>query len=411
MKLHFIKRIKPILTIFLFILLNTLHAQDIVFKASAPDTVSMGDEFMIIYTTNIPTDSINVNFGENFKTNQKPSISSTKQTIVRNGRVVATLEKSFTYYLEPLATGKFIIPKASFIYKGEVVTSNSVTIYVKEASKTDLPEAKPEIAKEDLYIDVTFSKKKVFVQEGIIATFKVHTKNIVFNIIDFKLPAFDGFIYYDITNKNNNIKAEKINNKIYSSLIIKEILLYPKKNGSLKVNGAALKCKLVMPPKYDKKKSIFDESSTPAISKSIIYTLNSDEQTIIVDPLPDNPASNFLNICGTNISITANVNNTKINVNNPFSYEITITGNGNLKQATIPKLKLPDQFTEVSKNTDINLTQREDSTKETRTFIYTINPLKAGNFIIPQQIFTYFDVELKKYNTVAVPAVGVKVKK
>src|SRR5690554_905773 len=109
-----------------FLQSNHSFAQDVVFKASAPQGVVKGEQFRLTYTLNkegkdlrLPSqmDGFDILFG--------PSVSSSYSTQIINGKSTSQSSFSYTYILVAPNEGTFTIGPADIKVDGSNYRSNS----------------------------------------------------------------------------------------------------------------------------------------------------------------------------------------------------------------------------------------------------------------------------------------------
>lgn len=412
MKIVYKMRKSILLLIFNTLLLKPIYSQEIVFTASAPDSVGVDEIFEVEYTINKNTDSFSITKSiENFEYISGPNTSLSTNISIIKGKTTQIIQKTFVYRLKPITKGSFIISKAYIIVDGKKYYSNPVTIEVTDIPKKYSSDSFEEITREDLYLNLSLSKQEVYVQEAITATLTLFSKLPVSEITDIELPAFNEFLFYDLTDSVHLKKIDTVDGKKITSVIIKQILLYPQKSGRLLISGGKIKCNVQKNLKKGIRKSFFDDSFFDLFYKYIEHSLEIDSQVLTVKPMPENKPTDFIHICGTNITLTATVNKTSVKANMPFVYEIKLSGNGNLKMASIPMIKLPVEFKEVANCADNHLETTKDGIIGYRTFSYTIIPKQEGYFKIPEYSFSYFDLDTKQYRTVFTQPIWIKVVK
>ena len=124
--------------IFLLIALVAMTTQaqadgKVVFTASAPDAVVVGDQFRLSYTVNtIKVRDFRVPSIKGFEVLMGPNRSQRMQSI--NG--VTNNSITFTYILMATAEGEYSIPGATITADGNQMVSNSVKIKVLPPDKT-----------------------------------------------------------------------------------------------------------------------------------------------------------------------------------------------------------------------------------------------------------------------------------
>ena len=147
------------------------------FKAIAPETVVVGDQFRLSYTVNsLNVRDFRIASIKGFEVLMGPSRSQQSSTQIVNGTAASSNSITFTYILMANNEGIFSIPGASITAEGNPITSNSVRIKVlptgKRASNTNgsVHDSKSISAKSvsnnDLFITATVSKSNVYEQEA-----------------------------------------------------------------------------------------------------------------------------------------------------------------------------------------------------------------------------------------------------
>ena len=91
------------------------------------------------------------------------------------------------------------------------------------------------------------------------------------------------------------------------------------------------------------------------------------------------------------------MNKESVNVNDAVNFKVVLSGNGNLKIASAPNLKLsPDIEVYDPKITD-ELKNGINGTTGQKTFEYLLIPRHYGDFTIPPITYTYFNISTGKY--------------
>lgn len=87
---------------------------------------------------------------------------------------------------------------------------------------------------------------------------------------------------------------------------------------------------------------------------------------------------------------------------------IELEGHGNLPAIAMPKLLMPDSLKYYDSNSTIIAPQYNDELPKKR-FEFIVQALKSGNYEIPEQLFTYFDVERNSYITLATSPLAISI--
>lgn len=389
---------------------HPVFAQDIVFTVTSPDSVTIGEGFSVNYTINRNADSIHIKSFENFELIGGPNKSSSVNTSIIKGKETISYENSFTYDLKPVKKGVFRIPAATIQVKGEKYFSDSAIIIITDTSKKLLTDSNDEILSNELYIDLTLSKQEAYVQEPVIATLKLYSKYDISAIDNITLPGCDNFLSYNISDSIITPQKEMVKGNKFTTAIVKKMLLYPLMSGNFQLGGGKFTCTVRKPIKKSKEKSTWDNFFEP-FYKTLDRHLEINTQLITIRPLPENKPLDYNHFCGSNLKVIASVNTNRIKAHILFNYEITLSGKGNLKLATIPDINLPLECKEVSHGVINYQKKKKDGITGFLTFRYTIMPEQTGSTSIPEQSFSYFDLDTKKYQTVTTNPISLTIEK
>ncbi|WP_333616706.1 BatD family protein, partial [Bacteroides pyogenes] len=158
-------------------------AENISFKASAPDVVVVGDQFRLSYTvTTQKIKDFRAPSIKGFEVLMGPSRSQQSSTQIINGNMTSTSSITYTFILMATAAGEYSIPGASVIADGNQLVSNSIKIKVLpqeeggnrgQASETARSSS---VSNQDLFITATASKTNVYEQEAFLLTYKIYTR-------------------------------------------------------------------------------------------------------------------------------------------------------------------------------------------------------------------------------------------
>ena len=208
-----------------------------------------------------------------------------------------------------------------------------------------------------------------------------------------KFPAFNGFLKENLeTPPLTSLQRENVNGEIYGTGIVQQFLLYPQITGEITVDPVEITA--LLKQKSGQTDPIFGDFFTSY--QTVPRAIASQPIKITVKPLPGNKPDDFSGIVG-NIEINALANKDTINVNDALNFKITIKGNGNLKLAGSPVLKLsPDIEVYDPKVTD-NITNGAGGSTGQKTFEYLLIPRHYGDFAIPSVTYTYFNSAKKQY--------------
>jgi hypothetical protein len=385
------------------ILSQSVAGQDIIVKAEYPRVVTSGEQFSVMYTINSGGGEFSGPTFEGFYKLMGPQTSYSSSTQLVGGRMYQSTSYSYVYYLQALNPGKYSVPPSVFRYKNKEYKSDSLNIEVikEAATQQGNANAQPNDEKSNtvqggrsaIFLRLNLSRNEVYMGEHIIATIKMYTRVDIAGLNEIKFPSFNGFLRENLeTPPLSSLQRENINGEIYGTGVVQQFLLYPQVTGEITINPVEITA--LLQQKSGQTDPFFGEffqsyQTVPRVIASLPVKVN-------VKPLPGTKPADFSGIVG-NISISAAVNKDTVNVNDAVNYKVTIKGNGNLKLAATPVMKLsPDIEVYDPKVTD-NITNNAAGSAGQKTFEFLLIPRHYGEFTIPPLTYTYFNSVKKQY--------------
>lgn len=395
------------LILFLLITLPFLgFADEVSFTLSAPNVVSMGEQFRLTIALNeqgtpkLPELS-------DFDMLYGPSTSQSTSIQIINGKRSTSKEFSYTYILQAKAEGTFNIQPATVSIGGEEYQSNSLKIQVvagrsnsnaaSSSSSNNSQIAHAEMSKDDLFARITLNKNKAYKGEQVIATIRLYASpNIpISGFGDVKFPSFEGFYTQDIEMPSQlNFEREAYQNKIYQVATIKKTILYPQQSGEIKISPFEIECiirKRIGTSQGGLFGGMFD-NYTDVPTKIV-----SNASSLKALDVPNAPAD-FSGAVGK-LEMNASIDKTEAKANDALTLKLTIEGSGNLRLLDAPKINFPDDFEVYDPKKTEQLRSTSNGQQGSVSFEYLIIPRYAGNYTIPTINFISFNPANKSFQT------------
>lgn len=400
--------------IFLFILFLTIgtfaKAQNVTFKATAPNAVVVGQQFRLAYTVNADGTDIKLQ-GEitDFDVLTDPSRSKSYSSSFVNGQSTSETSVTYTYILLAKKEATFNIPPATVKVNNSIYTSNGLVVKVlppDQASANsgggtqDNPSASSSqnISGNDVFMSMQVSKRNVYEQESFLVTFKLYTRLNV-NSLNPKFPEFEGFLAQEIElPQPQQWTMENYNGQNYNVLVLKQSVLYPQRSGSLTIESGKFEVGMRVRNQNQRARSIFDDffDAYTNVSK----TLTTAPVTIEVKPLPAGKPASYANAVG-DFNITSSINSDNVKTNEAVIVTVKISGTGNIRLAKNPEVVFPNDFEIYDPKPDNNFRTTTAGVSGTKTIEYMAIPRYAGDFEIPAIKFSYFDIKSGTYKTLS----------
>ncbi|UCE93289.1 MAG: BatD family protein [Flavobacteriaceae bacterium] len=330
---------------------------------------------------------------KNFKVLAGPSQSSSFSSI--NGKTSYKL--TYTYVIQPIAKGTFMIPSATITYEGEEIKSNTVRITVSDA--IEIPEDPNDpryVAQQNVHLVTEVSNLRPYVGESISVVYKLYVdiKNVnVQNTREASSPSFNGFWNQNIEVKKWVAKNGTYGGKPHRFVIVRKMVLIPHKSGKLEIDPLEMEITAGVPIG---RRDFFGNM----LMNDVNFTLTSGKKVIRVKELPEEGKPfNFTGAVGDyDFSVTPN--KTVLKANESALIKVELKGKGNLKLVKLPGI-------ETSSGLEVYEPEHKENIKTTLTGLtgsvvdqYAVVPQSRGKFKIPSVGFSYFNPKEEKYYSV-----------
>jgi hypothetical protein len=350
--------------------------------------------------------------------------SSSSITIV-NGQVTKNIKKGyvFSYQLTPLREGRLSIPTITVHSGGDMSLTRPVSIQAKKPMETD-----------DFKLRLGLSKARCYVGEPVTLTVTWYLSSDVQNA-DFTVPVLSqtdlfyiadpnintnsGKQYYRIPLGAGEVIAEKgtgtLNNKTFSTLSFEKKLI-PNKSGLIRIDPATVSCQALVgyrnqksPFKDDLFSSFFGNDGfgrgRRGVYKKIVVPSNSLTLDVADLPAAGRP-SEFYGLVGE-YHIDAAASPTDVNVGDPITLTLAISGSDYLEPMELPPLQNQKALFQGFKIPSERATGELFENK--KIFTQTIRPLRADINEVPPITLSYFDTKSETYKTAQTKAIPLTV--
>ncbi|MDR1332092.1 MAG: BatD family protein [Tannerella sp.] len=393
----------------------SLKADDVTFKASAPEAVAMGEQFRLTYTVNTEATELRAPDLSNFQVLMGPSTSTSRNIQISGSSQTSVFSQTFTYILMPKQEGTFNLSPATIKVKNSTYTSNALIVKVLPPnSQTSGEQSQNEastgnISSEDLFVRMTLSSRNMYEQEGFLVTFKLYVAggvNVV-GVPGLKFPEFEGFLVHDIEIGQSQWTLENYNGRNYQTAVMKQSVLFPQRAGAITIGSGRFEA-VVRIRTQRRARSFFDDffDSYQDVNKE----LTTQPVTINVKPLPSGKPSSFSGAVGS-YTMKTTINSDHIKANEAVTITVALNGTGNVRMVKNPEVVFPNDFDIYDPKVDTKVTTTTAGTSGTKTIEYMAIPRYGGDFEIPAVKFSYFDLQSGTYKTLSSEPFTLKVDK
>ncbi|MGB1041072.1 MAG: BatD family protein, partial [Flavobacteriales bacterium] len=321
---------------------KSVIAQEVSFTTSVgAKVVGLTDNFEVSYTSNKQGKFIQPKF-KNFKVVSAVSTGESNQISAINGKVSRTTTFSYKLYLQPKRIGTFTVEGAKIKVGKATYQSKPVKVkVVKESQVRQRPQslidqflggggqqAQPvQITQEDMFVKLDVSNSQVFHNQPVVVNYNLYKAKYQCQIEGFEIPTYQDFLSDEIKLDQNKAPGkETINGIEYEVHTLKKIVLTPQKPGMLRVDPYKVQLRVHTG-------SFFGTS----------VVMESNPLEITVKELPKPIPAEFSNQVGK-FEVAIVPFSTELEIDNPVTFKVVISGEGNLKQLGAPQINFPNSL-------------------------------------------------------------------
>ncbi|NVJ52316.1 MAG: BatD family protein [Campylobacteraceae bacterium] len=328
-------------------------------KLNSSNTFVKGEPF--IFEFEIAGSSIKFPKIEKIDSYVVQSLGTSRSLQIINGNYSEKISQKF----QILPQEDFTIPSFTFEINGTKVQSPSRKITQRKVNKT---------VSNNFDLELKASKQKAYVGEDILLklAFK-YKKSLQITNLGFEPPHFENFWYKKIENKNRRYED---NGSIVQEL---EYLLFPQKEGKLKINPVSIIVQLV---NQNSNYGNFSFLSVPSEKRVYSNSLDFD-----IKPLPKNT-----NLIG-DFDINASIDKDEIKEGESVSLKLNIKGTGNFDDLEDYKLNIQNA-TIYDNKPQIKTSYSKNGYEGSYEKTFSIVP--SSSITIPSFKLKYFDKKQNK---------------
>ena len=388
-------KMKNFLFLFGFMLCGLAVSAQVQFDAKvSKNRLGINERLRVDFEMNEDGDNFRPPSFEDFRVVGGPNQSISNSWI--NGK--RSFSKTYSYFLAPQKTGKITIGQATIYVKGETYKTSPVEVQVTAAVEVPKDGNNAEyVASESVHLVADISKTNPYLNEAITVTYKLyvsHDVSITSQWREIDTPKYADFWSQNIDNRNNyKVYDGKYNGEDYRYVILRTTVLYPQKTGELEIEPLTLDIPIDV---QGSRRDIFGRRVMERVNK----TISAGKRTINVKPLPLAGKPDGFNGAVGDFLFDVSTNKTKLNANESMQMDVKISGKGNLKLFTTPKVKLPSSLEVYEPEHGENVTTGINGMQGSISDSYTIVPQFKGNYPIQPLSFSFFDPKTEKYRTI-----------
>jgi hypothetical protein len=402
--------------LFFFLFGTLLSGQDATFKALAPATVKVGDQFQYVIEGS-ERGSITLPPLNYFDLLAGPFSSYSSHSQWVNGKMTKETVATYTYVFRAKKEGTLSIRPSTIKVGRKAYQTNEVKIVVSAGPAPDPNQgagapngnqpASPQTTQpvdasgnDPVFLRVTPTKREVYVGEQFVSGLKVYTRVNTRPASSSKDIPYEGFFKKSL-DPDATAQRQTIGGQQYVTQVIQRHILIPQKTGEVVI--PAYESEWMLQQRVQRKSSnspfdsFFDDPFFSGV-QDVPTKLSTRPVTIKVKPLPTGAPEGFSGGVG-DFSMNATLSADEIEVNEALSLKITVKGTGNLPLMGEPTVNLPPDHDVYDETRSLNTSTSGKLISGTVTFEYPIVARHAGRFRIAPVQFAWFDPKTESYHT------------
>ncbi len=419
------KRVNIAVVMLGFIITDGLRAQDLQVSAYVNSTqISLNQQFELTVEVN-GSDANRAPQPELPDINSFAAFLGTSTSV--STQIVNTqtsVSRIYSHHFVATQAGRHQIPAIKLEVRGKVYSTNPIDIEVvksqaapQQTPTRPAPGSRGNTGNETqdlsqvLFLRAETNKRTVYQNEPVIVTYKIYTAVSVNNYGISQLPNMVGFWSEEFpAAQRPRIYDQVINGRQFKVAEIKKLALFPQSPGNKTLEPLTVECEVQLPRRRSRDifDSFFDDSF---FGRTVRQQIRSNAIDVEVLPLPEvGKPVDFSGAVGS-FSISAIVDKTQVQANEPVTLKLKISGTGNIKILSRPKIEFPTDFEVYDPKVSENIRREGDQIAGDKTFEYVIIPRFHGNQIIKPVALSYFDLSSKTYRKLSTDAIEIAVSK
>jgi hypothetical protein len=327
---------------------------------------------------------------------------STNISII-NGQMSS--EVSQRYVLLPTKPGVFPIKNIAVVHNNKRYKGNDVELTVLDQGIA-APRRLEEKARDsegggkEYFLEADVDNEDPYVSEQVTLTLRFYIA-IRHSTPEITFPTTTGF--WQETISSNTVYNQRLNGREYKVYEIKAAL-FPTRTGKLTIGRALI---TAWTPRKSMRRGFpfrdffgLDQEQLTARSRPLQVNVKS-------LPIEGKPAD-FTGTVGK-FDITAHVDKTSVEVNQPVTVTIRISGTGDIKSAAEPIIPEMDEFRVYRASSKENITKVKGRIGGTKIFEEVFRPKYPGTQQIPAIGYDYFNPETGRYHSVSTRPITIDV--
>ncbi len=333
--------------------------------------------------------------------------SSSQEIRLING--TTSSKKHFIYDVVVPREGLFTIGPATAGQGKKRVVSNKLSISARAIAPSSRTNTKQRTT--EALLEASVDRTDVVIGEPIVLTLSFSCNGPVYDI-QLNLPHFASFMVEQGAEsqpqtliRNGVTHDGATRDGVSWQVLTRTFVLFPLSAGEQAIGEAQAR--------YDMPLAQNQRGDNPLASlfgrRYAQHQAASQPITVRVEPLP--PAPGKVQGVGTFTQFSLTLDTQEVEVGEPVTAQLTLTGACNFSGLSAPRLMLPAGLVAYDSQNSTTRQPTLGPAGGSKTFTYLVQANNAGIYTIPSQKFTFFDTKTRAYNTLTTQATTLVVNK
>ncbi len=306
-------------------------------------------------------------------------------------------ETAYTYTLIPLKEGSLTIPSLPVNSGSRTWHTKPVSIMVSQTTQ----QTEGNKADQDVFAQAQVSETSPFTGQQIVYTIKIFQAAEIANA-KVQPPDFSGFTFKELEERKQYRTG--INGREFHVTALTYVLI-PVKPGQVTINPAVLQCDIVR--RSGRRRSFFDDPFLGGRLESAVF--QTEPLNLNIRPLPNYEGTGKFSGLVGKFSIHTAIDPGAIKVGESATLSLVISGTGNIMDAGIPEIAIPNSFKTYNDSPEDAIQVSEKGYSGQKSFRTALVPSEPGEYDIPAVQLVYFDTEKGEYAAATAQALRVSV--
>ncbi|MBI3872088.1 MAG: protein BatD [candidate division Zixibacteria bacterium] len=336
-----------------------------------------------------------------------------------NGRLSSSV--THTYVLSPRSAGRFTIGPVHVQIGGVgyatppmILTVSGTAGPVPSLAAPPAPGGRQDEraaargSKRHVFITASLDKDTVYVNEPVTYIFRFYNAERLLSSPDYSRPSFTNFWVEDLPPQR---KFSTVVDGVAYDVTEIRTALFPTDAGEKTIPAAEVKATVrsLQRPNPQDPFSVFQDPFFGGFGQGEDLHLATDALRLTVRPLP--PVSAPLEATGLvgKFSIAAHTDVHSVNVGDPVTVSVTVSGEGNIKSIPSPQVDTIPSVRSFAGGTSEDVGTADYRVQGKKTFDQVFVPQRPGRFDVPSFALTYFDPTRRAYQTARTDSIPITV--